>query len=281
MFGVMQGRLSKSLTGKIQEFPTKTWRKEFELADQLGIRAIEWTLDYADLKLNPIFNLKEYYQIRSLQDQYLIQIPSITLDCFVDAPFYKRNELTGLKSDTLDLLWIAENLQHTDVNILVLPIVAQSGVFNQNHLFNLIRCLNSIEPGLSKTKKRVAIECEFDINLITILLNELSPDCFGVNFDMGNSASLGHNPEEELSVCRNRILNIHIKDRQLGGHTVKLGNGDVNFDKIAELLNDQEYDGNMILQAARDFATDELDLIASYMDFCRQFGWVGESIAER
>ena len=55
--------------------------------------------------------LKEYYQIRSLQDQYLIQIPSITLDCFVDAPFYKCNELTGLESDTLDLLWIAENLQ--------------------------------------------------------------------------------------------------------------------------------------------------------------------------
>ena len=99
---------------------------------------------------------------------------------------------------------------------------------------------------------------------------------FGINFDMGNSASLGHNPEEELSVCSGRILNIHIKDRILAGHSVKLGSGDVNFKKIAKSLSDQEYAGNMILQAARDFQSDETELIASYIDFCRKFDWVVE-----
>ena len=52
----MQGRLSKSLNGKIQEFPKDSWEIEFELANDLGLGAIEWTLDYADCKLNPIFN---------------------------------------------------------------------------------------------------------------------------------------------------------------------------------------------------------------------------------
>jgi hypothetical protein len=78
MLGIMQGRLSKSLTGKIQEFPTKTWEKEFELANQLGLRAIEWTLDYTDFKLNPLFNLKEQSKIDYLKDLYSINIPSIT-----------------------------------------------------------------------------------------------------------------------------------------------------------------------------------------------------------
>lgn len=276
MLGIMQGRLSKSLTGKIQEFPIRTWEKEFELANQLGLRAIEWTLDYADFKLNPLFNLKEQLKIRYLQDQFSIKIPSITLDCFVEAPFYKRNELTGLASDTNDLLWIVENLQNVEVNILVLPIVAESGVFNKDSLSNLIECLNRIEKDLAKTKKQIAIECEFDINSIVTLLSELNPDYFGINFDMGNSASLGHNPEEELTVCSGRILNIHIKDRLLAGHTVKLGNGAVNFQKIAQLLNNQGYAGNMILQAARDFKADEKELIASYIDFCRKFDWVVE-----
>ena len=272
----MQGRLSKSLTGKIQEFPIRTWEKEFELANQLGLRTIEWTLDYANFKLNPLFNLKEQLKIRYLQDQFSIRIPSITLDCFVEAPFYKRNELTGLASDTNDLLWIVENLQNVEVNILVLPIVAESGVFNKDSLSNLIECLNRIEKDLAKTKKQIAIECEFDINSIATLLSELNPDYFGINFDMGNSASLGHNPEEELTVCSGRILNIHIKDRLLAGHTVKLGNGAVNFQKIAQLLNNQGYAGNMILQAARDFKADETELIASYIDFCRKFDWVVE-----
>ena len=31
---------------------------------------------------------KEQPKIKSLQDQFSIKIPSITLDCFVEAPFY-------------------------------------------------------------------------------------------------------------------------------------------------------------------------------------------------
>jgi len=270
----MQGRLSKSLTGKIQEFPISTWEKEFELANRLGLRAIEWTLDCADFKLNPLFNSKEQLKIRYLQDQFSISIPSITLDCFVEAPFYKRNELTGLASETLDLLWIIENLKNTDVKILVLPIVAESGVFNENNLSNLIKCLHGIEKDLAKSKKQIAIECEFDTDSIAILLGELNPNYFGINFDMGNSASLGHDPKEELTVCSGRILNIHIKDRLLGGHSVRLGSGAVNFQEIAKLLTDQGYAGNMILQAARDFEAEETELIATYIDFCRKFNWV-------
>ena len=48
-FGVMQGRLSKPINGKIQSFPKKTWEKEFSLAKKLSLKYIEWTLDQKDL----------------------------------------------------------------------------------------------------------------------------------------------------------------------------------------------------------------------------------------
>ena len=38
---------------------------------------------------------------------------------------------------------------------------------------------------------------------------------FGVNYDTGNSASLGYDPSEEISVYGHRIINVHIKDRKL------------------------------------------------------------------
>lgn len=270
----MQGRLSKPLTGKIQEFPVKTWRNEFKLANSLGLQAIEWTLDFANFKLNPIFNPEGQSIIEDLQKLYSVQVPSITLDCFVEAPFYKQNAFTGIKSEIQDLRWVIENLQNTEVKILVLPIVAESGKFNEVHLVDLIKCLNQVEELLSQTSKQIAIECEFDIESIDKLLSELNPDYFGINFDMGNSASLGHDPEVELKVCKDRIFNIHVKDRLLGGPTVKLGTGNVNFKKIAELLCGQEYAGNMILQAARDREKNETELIATYLDFCNQYNWV-------
>ena len=274
MLGIMHGRLSKPLTGKIQEFPVNTWRNEFKLANSLGLQAIEWTLDFANFRLNPIFNPEEQYIIEDLQKLYSVQVPSITLDCFVEAPFYKQNAFTGIKSEIQDLRWVIENLQNTEVKILVLPIVAESGKFNEVHLVDLIKCLNQVDELLSQTNKQIAIECEFDIESMDELLSELNPDNFGINFDMGNSASLGHDPEEELKVCGDRIFNIHIKDRLLGGPTVKLGTGHVNFKRIAKLLCGQEYAGNMILQAARDPAKNEPELIATYLDFCNQYNWV-------
>ena len=51
----MQGRLLPSIKNKIQFFPEKNWKKEFTLANQLGLKNMEWTLDYKNLNKNPIF----------------------------------------------------------------------------------------------------------------------------------------------------------------------------------------------------------------------------------
>ena len=44
-YGIMQGRLSKKIDNKIQAFPEKNWKNEFEKANKLGLKYLEWTLD--------------------------------------------------------------------------------------------------------------------------------------------------------------------------------------------------------------------------------------------
>ena len=171
-------------------------------------------------------------------------------------------------------MWVAENLQGTDVNILVLPIVAEAGKFSSEDLDNLIDLLKEIEGSIKSLGKQIAIECEFDLISMSRLLAELDRHTFGINFDMGNSASLGHNPWDEFEVCKGRIFNVHIKDRLIRGQTVPLGSGDVQFSVVAEALASQNYSGNMILQAARQFDRDEVEQICAYIDFCRALGWV-------
>ena len=53
--GCMQGRLSPMVNNKIQSFPNIYWQDEFIYAKNLGLKFIEWTLDYKKIFSNPIF----------------------------------------------------------------------------------------------------------------------------------------------------------------------------------------------------------------------------------
>ena len=82
-------------------------------------------------------------------------------------------------------------------------------------------------------------------------ISKLDPKLFGVNYDMGDSAFNGHNPDEEMDAFGDRILNVHIKDRPFGLTTVPLGEGSVDFSTVFKRLKRLKYGGNLILQCAR------------------------------
>ena len=96
----------------------------------------------------------------------------------------------------------------------------------------------SMETDLEPEKFKEFIESFFPIKIF-------------VNFDMGNSASLGFNPETEIQTLGNYIINVHIKDRILNGSTVPLGTGAVRFKTVFKKLKEINYSGDFILQTAR------------------------------
>ena len=52
--GFMQGRLSPMIRNKLQAFPFAYWQKEFEIANSLNIKLMEWTIDNFQFEKNPI-----------------------------------------------------------------------------------------------------------------------------------------------------------------------------------------------------------------------------------
>ena len=58
---------------------------------------------------------------------------------------------------------------------------------------------------------------------------------YGINYDIGNSACLGYDPEEEINNYGDRIYNVHIKDRLLHGSTVPLGSGNADIKSIEDV----------------------------------------------
>src|SRR5712664_4802916 len=101
----MQGRLSALVDGKIQAFPWNEWREEFPRASALCLTRMEWTIDQDRLHENPLATEAGRREIAGLCKQNAIRIPSLTGDCFMQAPFWKAtgDERKALVDD-LDLL---------------------------------------------------------------------------------------------------------------------------------------------------------------------------------
>ena len=72
-----------------------------------------------------------------------------------------------------------------------------------------------------------------------------------VNYDSGNSSSLGYRPAEEFEAYGDRLGSVHIKDRVLHGAIKPLGEGDADLDAVFAGLRGLNYAGDFILQVAR------------------------------
>jgi hexulose-6-phosphate isomerase len=99
---------------------------------------------------------------------------------------------------------------------------------------------------------------------------------FGVNYDIGNSASLGFNPKEEIQAYGPRILNVHVKDRRMGGTTVPLGTGNADFPTVFRALRRAGYRGDFILQTARAEDGDHAGALRRYREMTRR--WLAEAV---
>ena len=93
--GFMQGRLVNSEKKNfIQYFPDKNWPKEMRIANKIGFKIIEWTIDSDNIEKNPIFN-GDLKNVKKFIKKYKIKIPSITLDYFMQKPFFKKKNINN------------------------------------------------------------------------------------------------------------------------------------------------------------------------------------------
>jgi L-ribulose-5-phosphate 3-epimerase len=263
--GFMQGRLSELIDDRVQFFPWGTWEQEFEIASQIPIRLMEWTLDHEGIDENPFMTIHGQKKISELCKKWNVKIPSLTGDCFMQAPFWKAsNDAAGkLIQDYRDVVAACGNL---GVGIIVIPLVDNGSLDNHSQEESLIELLLQNIDVLKGSRVKLAFESDFYPLRLKKFIDRLPDENFGINFDMGNSASLGYRSEEEIDLYGNRIYNVHVKDRLLNGGTVPLGNGNVDFIKVFTGLGKIAYQGNFILQTARLKGDDNVSLVRHYRD---------------
>ncbi len=268
--GFMQGRLSPLADGRIQAFPWGGWQEEIRCAARLGFRLMEWTIDQERLHENPLLTASGRAEIAHICRRHGVSIPSLTGDCFMQAPFWKAH---GDERQSLqrDVLAVADACAAMDISIIVMPLVDNGRLETPAQEDVLVGFLLDHAAFLAEHRLRVAFESDLAPEALARFIGRLDPMTFGINYDIGNSAALGFDSIRETSAYGPRILNVHIKDRMLGGTTVPLGRGHAEFDKAFAALHDVGYRGHYILQTARATDDDHASVLCRYRDMTEEW----------
>jgi L-ribulose-5-phosphate 3-epimerase len=266
--GIMQGRLSEPVNNQIQSFPHNTWETEFEKAHNCGFQVLEWIFD--DLE-NPILNDSQIEKIKSLSSEYDIEINSICADYFMKEKLFDVSD-SQLKANFSVLKNLILRCSKIGIKILEIPLVDSSSIKNIEHRNQFIQNLTQFLPQIDSN---IIINLETDLPPLEfkILLEQFKDFQICVNYDIGNSTSLGYSVDEEISILKSKIKNIHVKDRIFQGKTVPLGTGDVDFELFFQNLAQIQYDGDLIIQGARSISNTSDPVIVSkkYYQFVNQY----------
>jgi|TARA_B100001964_G_scaffold216588_1_gene255981 hexulose-6-phosphate isomerase len=267
--GIMQGRLSKPLNGKIQSFPVNSWENEFYLAKDIGFKSIEWVLD-ENLKDNPIVNKEHFSKIKMIKKKTGIEINSICCDYFMINSLSKNSK--SFKEENLKILdfLIEKSCPLNNIKIIDLPLMGKEGLKKKQIADDYKSLLLKLEKKILDNNLMIALETDLEPNKLKDFLKNFNKKTVTVNYDMGNSAYWKFDTEQEFLCYGQLISNVHIKDCTPRDYTVQLGDGNVNFNEVFYLLKKNNYKADFILQAARGendilTAKKQLDFVQAYI----------------
>lgn len=267
--GIMQGRLVPPEAGRFQCFPRRRWREEFASAAAARLDTIEWIYDAYGEDVNPIATDEGAVEMQRLSMAHGVGIESVCADWFMDYP------LLGADPNTLQhrwsrLAWLMKRCGAMNIKRIVIPFVDASAIRGAEDAATVAAGILSLGELIVLTKVELHLETALAPTDFAGLLAQIPHPGVRVNYDAGNSASLGYLPREEFGAYGGRVGSVHLKDRKLGAGTVPLGEGNTDFDALFDSLCAVGYGGDFILQVARGAAGDEVAWACQNAGIARQ-----------
>lgn len=250
LVGIMQGRLLPPFEGRFQAFPAHQWRDEFAMARSAGLACIEWIYERPHEKDNPLGSEAGIAEIRRLAGQTEVGVRSICADYYMTDRLVTE-EGTASPVPIAHLEWLIGQAAVLGATYMVLPFVDASSLRDQAQVAAAITVLKRAGAIARQAGVELHIECDLPPERFAALLAGIGEPAVRANVDIGNSASLGWDPDEELAVLGPHLGSVHVKDRPRGGGTVPLGTGDANFPRVFRRIAEAGFDRWFILQTAR------------------------------
>lgn len=268
--GIMQGRLTPMKGRGIQFFPFDFWREEFSLAKEIGINEIEFIFDYDNYQENPLWIQQGVLELQDIIRNTSVHVNAVCFDYFMRRAFFKSNNQDEMKEENTKIMErVIDAMRELHIPLIEIPLVDDSSLKTREEKERFAEFIQKIAG--KETDIRFGLETDLPPSEFAEYLDYIGMKNVGANYDSGNSSGLGYDHYEEVTVLRERIYNVHIKDRALHGGTMQLGTGSANFEKLFKGLKEINYTGNFILQAARGEEGLEKENIRMQMDFVKEY----------
>ena len=207
----MQGRLSPPVGARIQAFPAEHWRDEFPLAKEAGLSCIEWIDESFGRDSNPLCSDRGIAQMHALAAENNVAVRSVCADYFMEFPLVRTSG--DERAERLDhLRWLVDRCRAAKIQRIVLPFVDASDVRDATEEAALAETLVEADRAACAVSVELHVEMALPPARFAAFLERV-PDTVLVNYDSGNSASLGYHPDEEFNAYGSRIGSVHVKDR--------------------------------------------------------------------
>jgi hexulose-6-phosphate isomerase len=264
----MEGRLVPPEPGRFQSFPRERWADEFALARRVPLSYIEWIVDGYGMDANPFPSRVD--ELMALSRTSGVEVRSLCADLFMEQPFVRCSEPEfAQRLAALEELIAAAG--RCSINRIVIPFVDNSAIVTDEDASRAIRMLREALPAARAAGVELHLETALDPSAFAAFLARIDDPLVKVNYDSGNSASLGFRVEDEFAAYGSRIGSVHVKDRMLGGSTVPLGTGAADFRALFAALRAVRYAGDITMQVARGVPGDEVAWARANRAFIERF----------
>lgn len=273
----MQGRLTPARGRGIQFFPFDYWEQEFVQCAELGLDEIEWIFDYDRYEQNPLWTKEGCVRLNEIMRRTGVKVRSVCFDYFMRRPFFKYQEdMQPVREENKKIFQtIAEHMNLLGASLIEIPLVDDSSVKSEHEEQLAIELIQEFASYANDRNIRVGLETDLPPAKFRSFIETAGHANVCANYDSGNSSGIGYDHTEEIMTLSALIANVHIKDRELHGATVALGQGNADFDKVFAALRAVGYQGSFILQAARSADGTERDNIqkqsAFVKEYCRRY----------
>ena len=235
--GIMEGRVLPNEVDKLQIFP-KRWQEELVLIKKIGFECIE----LLDDKKNQLLNILKNKKTNVFSEVYKnkLKCQSVCMDRLCNYSLLKKPKLFFRKLEELiNVLKKKKGLK------FIIPFFDENSLANNKQLHSALKMLSEYDRFLVKNNLYFSLEINLPAKIIRNEFQKFQFKNIGICYDLGNNIGLGANLYDEITLLKNHINHIHIKDKQEGKN--------IRIRKNLEQLKLgfkalKEFDGPMILE---------------------------------
>ena len=262
-FGATQGRLTKS--PELQRFPSESWQLEFPNASKLGISYIELLSEKSFNPNNPLWSSSGRAELKNLCKKNKLDMHSIVCDYSLEHSIIYDYNNNSCSHHTNALFSAASDL---GCDLVVLPLMDESNI-DSNNMHQFIEILDFLSNEAMKHKIIICLETHLKSSEIIDLLGSINKDNIKAVFDTGNRVLYEEYLYTEILLLNKYLKHVHIKDKDIAGKSVMLGEGLVNFAEVFSALDEINYKGSLNFETQR--GSDPLKTHEFSINLCNSF----------